>query len=701
MSNIDVTIENISEVTVTVDDDRENITVVLQPATSGGGAVDSVNGQTGVVVLDADDLSDAATTNKFVTSADLTKLSNLSGTNTGDQDLSWLMVKSNNLSDLTNVSTARTNLGVDPAGTDNSTPVTLNQNEFNFVSLAGQVLTLQAIAISEVTGLQTALDGKQASGSYATTTDLTNGLATKEPTITAGTTGQYWRGDKSWQTLDKSVVGLGNVVNANTTTTANITDSPNKRFVTDANLAVIGNTSGTNTGDQTITLTGDVTGSGTGSFAATLANTTVTPGTYGSAGSVGTFTVDTKGRLTAAGSTAISITESQISDLGTSAALVSDNLSVFASTTSSQLAGIVPDKTGSGALVFATSPALAGTPTAPTATPGTNTTQIATTAFTQAALAAITEGLTIVQTNSTTLAPTTGNYYLVDGTTTVNLPAGSNGDVIGIADGASNFGTANCTINPNGAQTIAGENAVTLTADNAFFVLAFWGTRWTIIHSNSFIQPDPSPLITTLTTGAGSFVQNASSRLLRVRVWGSTGGSGGVDGVASTVAIGGSGGNGGYAEKWITIAPGETFTYAVGAAGIGGAAGANNGTAGGTTSFTGSVSGTVQVTGGAGGTGVTGTATGQIGQSSGGVATGGDLDLTGGRSMVARWVSGVVYSYPSNSAPMFGFGRINTAGAGIASGGIGAGAVGAVSTDATNFAGADGFRGQIIVEEWE
>ena len=32
---------------------------------TGGGAVDSVNGQTGVVVLDADDISDATTTNKW------------------------------------------------------------------------------------------------------------------------------------------------------------------------------------------------------------------------------------------------------------------------------------------------------------------------------------------------------------------------------------------------------------------------------------------------------------------------------------------------------------------------------------------------------------------------------------------------------------------------------------------------------------
>jgi hypothetical protein len=50
--------------------------------------------------------------------------------------------------------------------------------------------------------------------------------------------------------VTKSDVGLSNVANSDTTTTANITDSSNKRFVTDAQLVVIGNTSGTNTGDQ-------------------------------------------------------------------------------------------------------------------------------------------------------------------------------------------------------------------------------------------------------------------------------------------------------------------------------------------------------------------------------------------------------------------------------------------------------------------
>lgn len=39
------------------------------------------------------------------------------------------------------------------------------------------------------------------------------GLAAKEPTISSGTTNQYWRGDKSWQTLNKATVGLANVDN--------------------------------------------------------------------------------------------------------------------------------------------------------------------------------------------------------------------------------------------------------------------------------------------------------------------------------------------------------------------------------------------------------------------------------------------------------------------------------------------------------
>ena len=54
-----------------------------------------------------------------------------------------------------------------------------------------------------------------------------------------------------------------------------------------------------------------------GIFTVGLANTAVTAAAYGSANTVGTFTVDAQGRLTAASNSTISITGSQVSDLST------------------------------------------------------------------------------------------------------------------------------------------------------------------------------------------------------------------------------------------------------------------------------------------------------------------------------------------------------------------------------------------------
>jgi hypothetical protein len=88
-------------------------------------------------------------------------------------------------------------------------------------------------------------------------------------------------------------------------TTADIAISTNKNYVTDAQSGVLSNTSGTNTGDQTITLTGDVTGTGTGTFISTLANSGVSANSYGSSTKIPTFTVDAKGRLTTASTASI------------------------------------------------------------------------------------------------------------------------------------------------------------------------------------------------------------------------------------------------------------------------------------------------------------------------------------------------------------------------------------------------------------
>lgn len=72
-----------------------------------------------------------------------------------------------------------------------------------------------------------------------------------------------------------------------------------------------------------------------------------------------------------------------ISGLGTGVA------TFLATPSSANLAAALTDETGTaGSVVLSVSPALTGTPTAPTAAPGTNTTQMANTAFTTAAIAA-------------------------------------------------------------------------------------------------------------------------------------------------------------------------------------------------------------------------------------------------------------------------------------------------------------------------
>jgi hypothetical protein len=91
--------------------------------------------------------------------------------------------------------------------------------------------------------------------------------------------------------------------------------------------------------------------------------------------------------------------------------LASNTLTV----TSAQLAAALTDETGTGSVVFSASPALTGTPTAPTATAGTNTTQLATTAFVSAAVTAATTGTVTVTTLNTTNLALGGTTLTVSG----------------------------------------------------------------------------------------------------------------------------------------------------------------------------------------------------------------------------------------------------------------------------------------------
>ncbi len=183
----------------------------------------------------------------YVTDAQLTVIGNTSWTNTWDQDLSpyqllsekWVNNWYAELDWTGKVPTAQL-----PSYVDDVIMVA------NFAALPWTGET-DKIYVTEDTNLTYRWN-------WSSYTEISASLALWE---TSSTAYRWDRGKTAYDhsqltsgnphNVTKTDVGLSNVVNADTTTTANITDSSNKRYVTDANLTVIGNTSWTNTGDQT------------------------------------------------------------------------------------------------------------------------------------------------------------------------------------------------------------------------------------------------------------------------------------------------------------------------------------------------------------------------------------------------------------------------------------------------------------------
>jgi hypothetical protein len=236
---------------------------------AGRGAVDSVNGQTGVVVLDTGDISEI-TNKKYVTDAQLTIIGNTSGTNTGDNAAN---TTSNSYADAK----------VTDAIVNGVTTVAPSQNAvYDALQLKADTSAIPTALsqLSEDVSHRVVTDTEKATWNALIGGSIFQSVwnaTTNTPALTSsvGTKGYYyivsvagstnldsitdWKiGDWAifdgtvWRKVDNtdSVSSVNSLTGAVSLDTSNVPDTLNKRYVTDAQLTVLGNTSGTNTGDN-------------------------------------------------------------------------------------------------------------------------------------------------------------------------------------------------------------------------------------------------------------------------------------------------------------------------------------------------------------------------------------------------------------------------------------------------------------------
>jgi hypothetical protein len=205
-----------------------------------------------------------------------------------------------------------------------------------------------------------------------------------------------------------------------------------------------------------------------GLFSDTPINDKLNFGTFGEhlTGGIGQLTLAGNLTTTGAYNLTLATTANTNLTLPTSGTLTTtaNNLSAFAATTSAQLAGVISDETGTGKLVFATSPTLVS-PTIGAAVATSLTFPDTSTLATGAVVRLSTTGQTITDTSGAI------NY-------TLKIASGTTGAVFGIGTGNNAYGIANDALN----NSISGYVPYTVSASSITFKAG--GTPATAIAIN-------------------------------------------------------------------------------------------------------------------------------------------------------------------------------------------------------------------------
>ena len=192
--------------------------------TNVGSLVTSVNTQIGDVVLNQDHVLDG-TTYKQYSNTEKTKLAGIENNATANSTNSFLLDRTNHTG--TQLASTISDLQTNVSGnTDVSANTSARHTHSNKVILDGTQESFTSVLKTKLDSIESGAE-VNVQADYTETNNLLDSYIRNKPNLAPSAT-------------------------TDTTTTQNITDFTDKRFVTDAKLAVLQNTSNTNTGDQNL-----------------------------------------------------------------------------------------------------------------------------------------------------------------------------------------------------------------------------------------------------------------------------------------------------------------------------------------------------------------------------------------------------------------------------------------------------------------